>query len=179
MFDFIKDIFRKRKLKKFASEVTTGFIPMDKISSANFVVDVEEPEFDNLKNDIMAWGRETGINTSIYFLDFRKLGKEELLLTSIQTTILRRDLDWIGTPDVSKVMNLLGEKSDLFVSLIDNGEFPIEFIGKCTKARFKMGRTEYPGHPYDMIISGNQTAELKSDARKIFAAMTDFLTKIN
>lgn len=179
MFDFIKDIFRKRQLKKFASDIQTGLLPMDKIAAASFVISVEEPEFDALQEDIMAWGRQCGIKTSIYFFDFRKIGKEELLLTSIQTTILKRELDWIGTPEISKVMSLLGEPSDLFVSLIDNGDFPIEFLGKCAKARFKMGRTEYSGHPYDMIISGNQTAELRSDARKIFGAMTEFLKKIN
>lgn len=178
MFDFIKNIFRKRKIGKFISDIPTGLIPMKEISSVNVVMDVEEPGFDLLKADIMSWAAQAGVKINIYFFDFRRLDKEELLITSIQTTIIKKELDWIGTPDISKVMGLLGEKSDLFISLIDNGDFPIDFISKCAKARFKIGRREYEGHVFDMIISGSQTVDLRSDSRLIFSAITDFLEKI-
>ena len=178
MFDSIKNIFRKRKIGKFISNVPTGLIPMKDISSVNVIMDVEEPGFDLLKADIMSWARQAGLKINIYFFDFRRLDKEELLITSIQTTIIKKELDWIGTPEISKVTGLLGEKSDLLISLIDNGDFPIDFISKCTKARFKIGRHDYPGHAFDMIISGSQTADLRSDSRLIFGAITEFLQKI-
>ncbi len=178
MFDFIKNIFRKRKIGRFISDVPTGLIPMKNISSVNVIMDVEEPGFDLLKADIISWARQEGLNINIYFFDFRRLDKEELLITSIQTTIIKKELDWIGTPEISKVMGLMGEKSDLLISLIDNGDFPIDFISKCTKARFKIGRHDYPGHAFDMIISGSQTADLRSDSRLIFGAITEFLQKI-
>ena len=179
MFDKIKSIFRKRKIGKFISDVPTGLLPMSEIKTVNVVVDVEEPGFDVLREQILDWGRKAGVKLNIYFFDFRKLDKTELLITSIQTTIIKKELDWIGTPEISKVIGLIGEKSDLFISMIDNGDFPIEFISKCAKARFKIGRRAFPGHVYDMIISGAQTADLRSDSRKIFASMTEFLTKIH
>ena len=178
MFDTIKSIFRKRKIGKFVSDVQTGLLPFSKISTVNVVLDVEEPGFDVLRAQILEWGRKAGVKLNIYFFDFRRLDKEELLITSIQTTIIKKELDWIGTPDISKVIGLIGEKRDLFVSLIDNGAFPIEFISKCAKARFKIGRCGFPGHAYDMIISGSQTADLRSDSCKIFDAIIDFLNKI-
>ena len=104
MFEFIKNILRKRRLGRFASDVPTGLLPMKEISSVNVVLDVEEPGFDLLKTDILAWAKQAGVKMNIYFLDFRKLDKEELLITSIQTTIIRKELDWIGTPDISKLM---------------------------------------------------------------------------
>ena len=115
---------------------------------------------------------------NIYFFDFRKLDKEELLITSIQTTIIKKELDWIGTPEISKVIGLIGEKSDLFISMIDNGDFPIEFISKCARARFKIGRRSFPERVFDMVISGSQTADLRSDSCKVFDAMIEFLNKI-
>lgn len=178
MIDTIKDLFRRRKLKKHASEVPTGFLPMSEIYTVNVMIDVEEPGFDALREDILAWGRSIKAKVNIYFFDFRRLGKEELLLTSIQTTILRKELDWTDAPDVKKVANLLEEQSDLFISMIDNGDFPIEFLSKCAKARFKIGRKGFEGHAYDMVVTGGETAELRSDSRKIFAAIKDFLTKI-
>lgn len=178
MIDTIKDLFRRRKLKKHASDVPTGFLPMSEIYTVNVMIDVEEPGFDALREDILAWGRSIKAKVNIYFFDFRRLGKEELLLTSIQTTILRKELDWTDAPDVKKVANLIEEQSDLFISMIDNGDFPIEFLSKCAKARFKIGRKGFEGHAYDMVVTGGETAELRSDSRKIFAAIKDFLTKI-
>lgn len=178
MIDSVKDIFRKRKLKKYASDVPTGFIPLSDVSVVNVVVDVLEPGFDTLRQDILAWGRSINAKVNIYFFDFRKIGKDELLLTSIQTTILQKDLDWIDAPDVKKVAPLIEEQSDLFISMIDNDEFPIEFLSKCAKARFKVGRKGYDGHAYDMVVVGNETSELRSDSQKIFNAIKDFLNKI-
>ena len=178
MFETIKNIFRKRRLNKFRSNVPTGLLPLKEISTVNVVLDVEEPGFDALRAKINDWGRTAGIKLNIYFLDLRRLDKEELLLTSIQTTIIKKDLDWVGTPDISKVMGLLGEKSDLFISMIDNNDFPIEFISKCARARFKIGRRRFPERVFDMVISGSQTADLRSDSCKVFDAMVEYLNKI-
>lgn len=178
MFEKIKDIFRKRRLNKFRSNVPTGLLPLKEISTVNVVLDVEEPGFDALRAKINDWGRAAGVKLNIYFLDLRRLDKEELLLTSIQTTIIKKELDWVGTPDISKVMGLIGEKSDLFISMIDNNDFPIEFISKCARARFKIGRHRFTERVFDMVISGSQTADLRSDSCLVFDAMVEYLNKI-
>lgn len=178
MLEDIKKYFRRRRLLKDASRTPTGLLTLDKISSANFVIDVEEPGFDLLKEDILAWGRSYGIKVNIYFLDFRKISKQELLLTSIQTTILKKDLNWLGFPGQDKMTGLADEKTDMFVSLIDSGCPAIDYITKCADARFKIGRRDYEGHAFDMIISGAQTEDLRSDSRLIFKAMLEFISKI-
>lgn len=178
MLRVILEFFRKRRLRKHASDITTGLIPMSEISTVNVIVDVEEPGFDELKEDIIAWGKGKDFKVNIYFFDFRRLGKDELLLTSITNTLLRKELDWVGMPDLSKIAPLIEEKSDLLISMVDNGHFPIDFVAKCTKARFKIGRYGYDGHPFNMILTGGETADLRSEARQIFAAITDFITKI-
>ena len=178
MIESVKDIFRRKKLKKYASDVPTGFIPLSEVSTVNVLVDVEEPGFDVLRQDILSWGRSINAKVNIYFFDFRKLGKDELLLTSIQTTILKKELDWLDTPDLKKVAPLIGEQSDLFISMIDSSDYPVDFLSKCSRARFKVGRRGYEGHAYDMVVIGSETAELRSDYLKIFNAIKDFLNKI-
>lgn len=178
MLDSIKDFFRKRALKKFISTEPTSLLPLSDIKTANVVIDVEEPGYDILKDDILAWGRATNIDVNIYFFDFRKLGKDELLLTSISTTIIQTELNWYDMPSPSKVGMLFREESDLFISMIANSNFPIEFVSKCAKARFKIGRYPFEGHVYDMTMAGSDVEELRSDSREIFAAITDFLKKI-
>ena len=178
MFESILKIFQRKRLAKFASNVPTGLLPLSDISSVNVVIDVEEPGFDKLKDDILAWGKQVGLKVNIYFFDFRKISKDELLLTSIQTTIIKKELDWIGMPEFSKIGNLLYEQSDLFISMVDNGDFPIEFLSKCAKAGFKVGRCGFEGHAYDMVIVNKPAEDLKSDSRKVFSAITEILTKI-
>ena len=178
MFDSIKNIIRKRKINKFKSDVPTSLLPLNQINTVNVVLDVEEPGFDTLRAKILAWGRSAGIKLNIYFLDFRRLDKEELLITSIQTTILKKDLNWLGFPSHEKMVGLSGEKTDMFVSLVDSDCPAIDYLTKCTDARFKIGRREYEGHAFDMIISGAQTEDLRSDSRLIFKAMLEFISKI-
>ena len=62
--------------------------------------------------------------------------------------------------------------------MIDSMDYPVDFLCKCTKARFKIGRRGYEGHAFDMVVTGNETAELRSDSLKIFNAIKDFLNKI-
>lgn len=178
MIDSVKNIFRRKKLKKYASDLPTGFVPLSDVSTVNVLVDVEESGFDTLRHEILAWGRSIGAKTNIYFFDFRKLGKDELLLTSIQTTILKRELDWIDTPDVKKLASLMEEQSDLYISMIDSEDYPVDFMAKCARARFKIGRRGYEGHAYDMVVTGNETAELRSDSIKIFNKIKEFLNKV-
>lgn len=178
MFDRIIRYFRDRKLRKYASPLATGLVPLSDIRTVNAVVDVEETGFDLLKEDILAWGKANGLKVNIYFFDFRKLGKDELLLTTIDKTLLRKGLDWLGTPNVEKISSLMEEKSDLFISLVDNGNFPIEFMSKCVRARFKVGRCPFPGHAYDMVVTGTSAVDLRSDSRQIFAEFTEFIQKV-
>ena len=178
MFGLIRNLVRRKRIEKYASDVETGLVPMSQIRTVNVVIDVEEPGFDVLKEDILAWGRNTGVKVNLYFFDFRRLGKDELLLTSITNTILKKELDWVGMPDLSKIAPLMDEPSDLFISMVANGDFPIEFVSKCARARFKIGRIPFEGHAYDMIMTGSAIKELRSDSREIFAAITEFLKKI-
>lgn len=178
MFESIKNFFRRRAVRRYSRAIPTGILPLSEISSANIVIDVEETEWDTLKEDILAWGRASGIKTAIYFFDFRKLGKNELLLTSIQTTVSRRDLNWFDMPSYSKIAGLVEEPCDLFISLIDTADFPVDFVSRCSAARFKIGRRAYPGHCFDLLISGKQNEGLKSGSCQIFAGIVEFLGKI-
>ena len=178
MFEQIKNFFRKRKIRKLSHAVPTGLIPLSKISTVNFVIDVEENEYDVLKEEILSWGKAEDKKVGIYYFDFRKLNANELLLTSIQTTVTRKELNWFGMPSYEKVAPLVEQESDLFVSLVNNGDFPIDFVSKCAAAKFKIGRKSYKGHCFDLIISSKQEGEVRAGGREVFAGIVEFLGKI-
>ena len=182
MFGFIVNWFRRRRLKKDASDIPTGFLPLGKIKSANVVIDAQETDFELLREDILSWGKASGIKVSIFFIDLHKLSKGELLITSIQTTICRKELSWYGAPPADKARLLMDDDADLFISMVDSSDFLVDYLCKCSHARFKVGRKEYPGHSFDMIIANNAAgelrSELRSDSREVFACIQSFLKKI-
>lgn len=178
MFEFVKNFLRRRKIRKFGSTIETSFLPIDRIVVVNAVIDVQETGFDRLKEDLLSWGRRKGIKVNVYFFDFRKLKKGEQLMTSIDKTFLRKELSWIGAPSMEKAASMLSEESDMFISMIDNGDYPIDFLSKCVKARFKIGRYAYDGDVFDMIFHGGAREELRGDVCRIFEELTEFLEKI-
>ena len=179
MFESVKNFFRRRKIRKLGRPVPTGLLPLSDIRTVNVIIDVEEVGYDVLKEEILAWGKSLGKDLGIYYFDFRKLGKNELMLTSIQTTVAKNDLNWFGMPAYDKVATLIEQQSDLLISLVDNGDFPVDFVTKCAAARFKIGRKAYPGHCYDMVISvKSQSDGLHSGGQEVFDAIVEFLGKI-
>ena len=54
MFESIKNFFRRRAVRRYSRAIPTGILPLSEISSANIVIDVEETEWDTLKEDILA-----------------------------------------------------------------------------------------------------------------------------
>ncbi len=152
----IKGIFRRQCLKKYSSTVPTGIVPVSGLRSAVAFIDVEDTSFDECKGLLVNFFREHEIKGEIFFFDFRRLSEGERLITSIQTTILRKDLNWFGRPSKEKFGLMLKGEPDLFISLIKKEEFPIEFMAKCSRARFKIGRRQLPGNTFDLVVSDSK-----------------------
>ena len=176
MLDAFKDIFRRRYLRKYSSTVPTGIIPVSQVRTAVAFIDVEDTSFDKCKIDIQAFYRENHIKGEIFFFDFRKIDSQERLITSITNTILKKDLDIFGKPSKEKVDLMLGSNPDMFISLVRSTDFPIEFMAKCSTARFKVGRIQLPGDPFDLVISEPE-GRILSEA-EIFSEVKIYLAKI-
>lgn len=178
MLKAIKDFFRKRTLNAHASDTDTVFLPLDKIKTASVLIDAENPSYDILKEKVLAWFKENSIKGEIYYIDFRRLDKKTLLLTSIQTTIIRKDLNWLGVPSMEKIGRLLQEESDLFISLTDKKYFINTFMSKCAKARFKIGRIPMDNKTYNFVISSKPDSPAKDSSLEVFHEITSFISNI-
>ena len=176
MFEFVKDIFRRSSLKKHASTVPTGILPLSQIKSYVAIIDVEDTTYDTCKSAILNYFRSMDIRGSVFFQDFRKIGSEDRLITSIQTTITKKDLDWLGRPSKYKLGVLEEQDPDLFISLIKEPDFAIEYMTKTSKARFKIGRKQMDGNLFDLVINdpvGKDISQLES-----WGAINNYLGKI-
>jgi len=173
--DSVKEIFRRHSLKKYASADPTGFLPLSQVRSAVAFIDVEDTSFNECKQRLQTFFRDNNIRGEIFFFDFRKLAEGERLITSITTTILKKDLNWYGKPSNEKVRLMLEGEPDLFISLLPKADFPIEFMATCSKARFKAGRVKM-GRVFDLVIT--DPAERSLNESEAFAEMEKFLTRI-
>ena len=176
MFEFAKNIFRKRSLRRHASTVPTEILPLNKIKSYVAIIDVEDTSYDTCKSAIMNYFRGMDIRGAVFFQDFRKIGSEDRLITSIQTTITKKDLDWLGRPNKYKMGVLAEQNPDVFISLIKDPDFAIEYMTKTSTARFKIGRKQMDGNLFDLVISdpaGKDISQMDS-----FNAIRKYLEKI-
>jgi hypothetical protein len=148
----IKDLLRRWSFRKSASQEPTGLLSLQAVRSAVAFISVEEQDFEACKNDILAFCREHGIKGSVFFFDFRKIEKGERLITSIATTVLRKDLNWYGRPSEEKTRIMLEGEPDLFISLLPVNTYPLEYMVRCSKARFKVGRRQLAGDVFDLVV---------------------------
>ena len=176
---FIIDFLRNRSLKKHGSQVHTNITPLTDIRTAVTFIDVEDTSFDECKKDIMAFYRENGIKGEIFFFDFRKISDTERLITSITNTVLKKDLNFYGKPAREKLDLMLEAKPDLFISLINKDDYPIQYMATCCEAKFKIGRKQLPGDIFDLVITDQENPEGKSMPEdEIFKSVKEFLAKI-
>lgn len=170
-------IVQRRCLRRNASPVETGILPLSRIHRAVALIDVEDTSFDLCKNRLIAFFREHNIHGEIFFLDFRKLGEGERLITSINGTILRKDLNWFGRPSDEK-MRLLNEgEPDLLISTVREKNYAYEYLVKASHAKFKVGRMQIPGSKvFDVVLSEKEDRILsEADA---FAGLARLMEKM-
>ena len=173
----IKEILRRTSLKRWTSQQPTGILPLRDIRTAVAFLDAQDPDWELCKNRLMAFFRQYGIRADIYFFDFRKLEKDERLITGVGTTFLQSDLNWFGCPVGDKVSFLLATRPDLFLSLLPGAPYPLEFLARACPSRFKVGREQLSGQVFDLVVldpSGPQPLS-QADA---FAQMIPLLEKL-
>lgn len=176
MIDFIKNIFRSRCLRRNACHAVTGLLPLSGIGSASIFIDAESDGRDRCASAARAYFKAKGIGTDIFFFDFRKRSKEERQTPAPDNTLFREDLTWYGCPAGGAADKMLHSGNDLFISLIDNTDFPITYLAGCSAAKFKIGRRQLPGHIFDLIVEDSASRDLSSE--EAFAEITKYLEKI-
>lgn len=147
MLEFIKNIFRKKELRKTRSSKATGIVPLSGIKSVTAVIDMEDSGAEECAEKVRSTFGKLGIKCSIVFLDFRKKSGKESVPENV---ITRKDLNWFGRPSPEKAA--AASDADLFLSLVNNSGFPIQFLTEKCRAKFKAGRKQMKDRCLDLVI---------------------------
>ena len=167
MIDFIKNIFRRKFLRRYSSKQPTGLVPLSEIRSVSIVLDAQENGVDDCKEAALTYFKSKGMS---------KKGEDERQITSLNNTILRKDLNWYGRPSLEIIEMISSDGADVLLSLVDNVDFPIAALAGCSGAVFKIGRVQLPGRTFDLVVEDSPSHELgPSDA---FKEITRYLETI-
>ena len=151
---------RRLALRRGQSKVPTNLLPLKKVRSATVFVDTtggEDPE--PIRRAVQQFFEYQGIPVLVFAPE-------------------RRDINPIG-----RMKNRLRgshrhpRNEDLFISLAASPEnFAAEYEARCSTARCKVGRFQYPGSVFDLVVTAPGGSEPSQSAA--FSAIKDFLTKI-
>ena len=115
MIDFIKNIFRRKFLRRYSSKQPTGLVPLSEIRSVSIVLDAQENGVDDCKEAALTYFKSKGMKVNVYFLDLSKKGEDERQITSLNNTILRKDLNWYGRPAL-EIIEMISSDGRMFCS---------------------------------------------------------------
>ena len=147
---------RKRRLRKDASDIPTGFIPLRDVHRAAVLIDSSNPEWVSCEKMFREFCSRNGISPLVVYADFRKFNKETVLETQRGVTFTRKDLNIIGKPKKVRASLLTGVCCDVFLCLSPDGRFCIEYLSKAVKARFKAGRQPFDGETYNLVVASRE-----------------------
>lgn len=156
---FLTTLLRKGRLKKYSSRVPTGLLPLKDIRKALVVVDGTEPGCLGYADRMKAFLEGYKIETSLIYIDLRKISKDMQVFVAGEEVITRKDVTWYGMPRMKRKGLLFSGETDLLVNLRDSSDFTGDFISRTSGARFKIGSSAYPGNPFDLVVSGKSSGE--------------------
>lgn len=152
MFEFLKNYFHRRSLRHYACNEPTGIVPLGEVRTVAVFLDAEDPSFESCRQELQAFFSENNLNGDFFITDITKKG-------------LKKEYNWFGQPTAKTISRLQGMRADICISLLRDASFPVEFLVKCIPSRFKIGRIQLPGNPFDLVVSdpaGQTLSELES-----------------
>lgn len=163
MFEFLKNSFRRRSLRRHACNEPTGILPLGEVRTVAVILDAADPSFEDCRQALRA-----------FFSEHKMKG--DLFITGTDDNNRKKECNWFGQPSREIISRLRDMRADLCISLLRDASFPVEFMVKCTPARFKIGRVQLPGSPFDLVVSdpaGQALSQLDS-----FHSIRQMLEKI-
>lgn len=151
---FLTTLLRKARLRKHASKLPTGLLPLRNVRSALVIADGTEPGCREYADRMTAFLKSNSVAVSVIFIDLRKIRKDTVVYVNGEGTITRRQVNWFGMPKLKKTGHLFSSEADLLINLRSIDDYTGDFISKAAKAKFKIGTCDYPGNPFDLIVSG-------------------------
>lgn len=176
MFPLLKHILRRRAIRRNASKVQTGMIPLSAVRYAVVVGNAEEDRWGECSKAVEKFFSKHGIKVEIYHIDTRRYRHGTAPETGMEYTMCRKNLNWFGKPVHDIRSRLLSGKPDLYICLSDREEFTERFLAAAVPAGFKIGCSRFPEDSYNIIVTS--AADSGKDVCDRFVQITSLLESV-
>ncbi|MBR1869164.1 MAG: hypothetical protein IJ799_03760 [Bacteroidales bacterium] len=173
MFESLKRALRQRALRRHASSVPTGIMPLGKIRKVAVFMDAGGMEAAECARAVRDWAASKGKDLSVYALALSK----EAAAVEGAVNLTPSDLNFFGRVRRSKKVPAVDGNVDLLISLFDGDPFAVEFEAVSVGAAFKAGRVQLPGDVYDLVVNAPEGE--KCTQEEAFREMVSLMEKIN
>ncbi len=155
----ITNLAVRHQLKKHGFREEHAFIPLSRVKRAVILFDVKDGEFEECQKIAAEYFAPLGIEMKPFFLDMGKHDRDEIIVTAVKTTILKRNLAFCGTLPGEIIEELKSAPAELYICLSDSDCPAVRCFSGIVPAKFCVGRCDYAGSPFGMVF----TATAKPD----------------
>lgn len=159
MYGLITLIVRMNALRKHSSKEPTAITPLEGMKKVVLFLDSNELSSLRDTNRAKAFFASRGIALEAY-----------------EMGIDRSDVNLWGIFKKGRNLAVARGDEDLFISLLKNDPFTVEYAARTSRAPFKIGRAQLRGGVYDVVFSNPEGSEFTQS--EVLDAVLDFLVKV-
>jgi len=145
--------FQKKTLDKIVTWRKVKFISLKEVKKIIFIFDVAEDDSLDAVKFLSSYAKDNKIECYGLAIYLGKDNSAETILDHGIKLITKKDISKTGIPDPELVTRFLTEPSDLLIDFSRNYSFTHHYLVLSSISTFKIGRLNFDGNPYDLIIT--------------------------
>lgn len=148
---------------------------LEDIRTATAIIDLNESEWEGCQ-EMLCTVTKSMIRTDMIYLDTIRNRCDSPWTTPGNETFFRDDFNIFKRPKAERIRTTLQKETDILICLTEERSRRIERLVKLSHATFKIGRVDFPGHPFDMLIQS--PADRKCSQKEAMATFLQYLKNI-
>lgn len=171
---FLKEYIQKNTLKKINNTRISKYMALQEITSVGFLFNFDEDTIlETVKKLIEIMDSRSIKFMALGINNERQSYPSEILDHRIKI-LNRKDFTYAQVPNRDSISVFLDKEFDLFVDFGSKYFFPNDFISHSSKATFKIGRLNYAGNPFDLVLDNFK----QGTARSFLNSLIHYLSSI-
>ncbi len=170
---FFKEFLQKKALKKARQNLDVRYLDIGDFKSVGFVLSVDTEIVPEAINNMISILEHRGVEYKGLVLNLNN--KNNVFDCDNENIIVlgKGGINFAGIPDISKVNDFIKIEYDLLIDFSLDYSFAADYIVKSTASHFRIGRINYPDHPYDFVISNKDVSH-----RTYISSLIHYLSSI-
>lgn len=159
---FLKEYIQKISLNKIKLKRTPKYLTIKEVTSVGLLFNFDQANILETINRVIAILDRRSIKVMAIGVHNDKNSPPAENLDSRIKILNKKDLKYANVPDKASIAHFLVEKFDLYIDFTTKDFFPNVFISNAAQATFKIGRQNYKGDPFDLVLDNFKNGTSRS-----------------